>query len=379
MGGETSKQFLDLGGRSVLVRSVSCFDRHPMLQHIVVVLPPDDLSHADALVPKTAGPAQRAFVAGGETRQASVQAGMAALAAAGFDENAIILVHDAARPFISEGLITRAIAAADSHGAAVPGLPVADTIKLVTQDGTARETLDRAALRAIQTPQAFRFGLLREAHVSATASAGLDDAVLVEALGLPVHVFPGEADAFKLTTPDDLLRAQAVLQRSEALDSVTGTGFDVHAFGPGNHVTLAGVDIAHDHGLVGHSDADVGLHALTDAILGALGDGDIGQHFPPSDPQWRGAPSRIFLEDAVRRVRARGARLVHLDLTFLCEAPKIGPHRRAMVAAVSAIAGLAPERIGVKATTTERLGFTGRREGIAALATATVQLPRIEV
>jgi 2-C-methyl-D-erythritol 4-phosphate cytidylyltransferase/2-C-methyl-D-erythritol 2,4-cyclodiphosphate synthase len=239
------------------------------------------------------------------------------------------------------------------------------------------QTLDRTKLRTVQTPQVFAFAPVLDAHQRAAAS-GLenftDDAALAEWVGLKVAVFAGEAGNLKLTTPEDVARAER--DHAVALaDTRTGSGFDVHAFAPGDHVMLGGLKIPHERGLTGHSDADVALHALTDAVLGALAEGDIGTHFPPSDPQWRGASSDRFLGFAVERVRARGGRIAHLDLTIVCEAPRVGPHRDAMRARIAAIAGIEVDRVAVKATTSERLGFTGRGEGIAAMATATVRLP----
>ena len=313
-------------------------------------------------------------VHGGTTRQESVRAGLEALAPR---NPAIVLVHDAARPFASAQLVSRAIAAAARDGAAIPGLPVTDTVKTINADGRVAETLDRARLRAIQTPQAFAFAALLAAHRKADAAGRndfTDDAALAEWAGMSVSVFEGEAGNIKLTTAEDFIRAEA--KDLAALPDVrTGSGYDVHAFGAGDHVTLGGVRIPFERGLSGHSDADVALHALVDAILGALADGDIGAHFPPSDPQWRGASSDRFLAFAVERVRARGGRIAHLDITIVCEAPRIGPYRDAMRARIAEIANVTPDRVAVKATTSERLGFTGRGEGMVAFATATVRLP----
>jgi 2-C-methyl-D-erythritol 4-phosphate cytidylyltransferase/2-C-methyl-D-erythritol 2,4-cyclodiphosphate synthase len=313
-------------------------------------------------------------VSGGATRQASVRAGLEALVIHAPD---IVLVHDAARPFASAALIARAVHAAQETGAAIPALPVTDTIKRVAADGHISETLDRSQLRAVQTPQAFAFAPLLEAHRNAAAQGRddfTDDAALAEWAGIKVAMFAGESGNIKITTPEDFARSEA-LQFPALGDVRTGTGIDVHAFGAGDHVIIGGVRIPHTQALTGHSDADVGLHALTDAILGALADGDIGAHFPPSDPQWRGASSDRFLKFAVERVTARGGRIAHLDLTIVCEAPKIGPHRDALRSAIAGIAGLDIGRVAVKATTSERLGFTGRGEGIAAYATATIRLP----
>jgi 2-C-methyl-D-erythritol 4-phosphate cytidylyltransferase / 2-C-methyl-D-erythritol 2,4-cyclodiphosphate synthase len=310
---------------------------------------------------------------GGDTRQTSVRAGLEALAG---HHPAIVLVHDAARPFTSAALVSRAIAAG-AQGAAIPGVAMTDTIKEVDSAGHVVRTLDRTTLRGIQTPQAFAFDALLAAHRKAYAAGRedfTDDAALAEWAGMTVGVFAGEAGNVKLTTAEDFAAAQA--RELAALGDIrTGSGYDVHAFADGDHVWLGGVRISHERGVTGHSDADVGLHALVDAILGALADGDIGAHFPPSDPQWKGASSDRFLQFAVERVRQRGGRVVHLDLTVVCEAPKIGPHRDAMRARIAQIAGISIDRVGVKATTSEKLGFTGRREGIAAMATATIRLP----
>ncbi len=371
-GGTVPKQYHTLSGESVLRHTLRRFAHHPAVSEIQVVIHPDD---ADLYETASLGlPNLRPSVAGGASRQASVRAGLESLAAAAPD---IILVHDGARPFASDALIDRAVAAGADALAAIPVVPVTDTIKQVTADGQVCATPDRATLRAVQTPQVFDFAALLAAH-RAAAAAGItdltDDAAAMEWAGHPVATFPGDPDNVKLTTPADLARATH-RDLAACLDVRTGTGFDVHAFGPGDHVMLGGVAIPFDRGLDGHSDADVGLHALTDAVLGALADGDIGAHFPPSDPQWKGATSDRFLAFAVERVRARGGMIAHLDLTLICEAPKVGPHRDAIRAAIADITGVPLGRVSVKATTTERLGFTGRREGIAAMASATVRLP----
>jgi 2-C-methyl-D-erythritol 4-phosphate cytidylyltransferase/2-C-methyl-D-erythritol 2,4-cyclodiphosphate synthase len=288
-----------------------------------------------------------------------------------------VLVHDAARPFASPALIARAIAAAKQSGAGVPGLAISDTVKAVDSRGRIVQTVDRTRLRLVQTPQAFAFPALIAAHRKAAEAQRddfTDDAALAEWAGMEVSVFAGEETNIKLTTPDDFARAEARYAEAQG-DVRIGTGYDVHAFGPGDHVTLGGIRIPHTQALSGHSDADVALHALVDAILGALADGDIGAHFPPSDAQWRGASSDRFLSFAADRVRARGGRIAHLDVSFICEAPRIGPYRDAMRARIADIAGVAIDRVAVKATTNEKLGFIGRGEGIAALATATLRLP----
>ncbi len=370
-GGALPKQFRRIAGETLLEHALSAFAEAPKVAFVQPVIRPEDLALVRTL---TSGMNILAPVSGGPTRQASVRAGLEALLPRSPD---IVLIHDAARPFASANLIARAIEAAEKTGAAIPALPVTDTVKRVDQAGTVEATLDRDSIRLVQTPQAFAFPALLEAHQRAAAQGRndfTDDAALAEWAGMKVSVFAGEPGNIKLTTPEDFARAEAI--QSAALGDVrTGSGLDVHAFGPGDHVTLGGIRIPHSHSLTGHSDADVALHALTDAILGALADGDIGAHFPPSDPQWRGAPSDRFLAFAVERVRARGGRIAHLDLTIVCEAPRIGEHRDTMRASIARFAGIGIERVSVKATTSEKLGFTGRGEGIAAYATATVRLP----
>jgi 2-C-methyl-D-erythritol 4-phosphate cytidylyltransferase / 2-C-methyl-D-erythritol 2,4-cyclodiphosphate synthase len=370
-GGDLPKQFRPIGGESMLRRALSMFVEHDEVSAVQPVIREEDIARyrmaaaeLNVLLP--------AF--GGATRQCSVRAGLEALAAR---KPAIVLIHDAARPFASAELVSRAIAAAKQSGAAIPALPVTDTVKTVDAEGHVDKTLDRNTLRLVQTPQSFAFPALLEAHRRAAAAGRedfTDDAALTEWAGLKVSVFPGEPGNIKITNEGDFARAEA-MAFSTLGDVRIGTGIDVHAFGPGDHVTLGGIRIGHDSSLVGHSDADVALHALVDAILGALADGDIGEHFPPSDPQWRNASSDRFLAFAVERVKARGGGIAHLDLTLVCEIPKIGPYRDAMRAEIARLADIAIERVAVKATTSERLGFTGRGEGIAAYATATVRLP----
>src|SRR5271166_4137354 len=311
---------------------------------------------------------------GGATRQQSVLAGLETLAAAAPD---IVLIHDAARPFPSRDLVARAVEAANVHGAAAPGTPLSDTIKQVDAEGRVLATPPRASLRAVQTPQSFRFALILDAHRRAAVEGVgdlTDDVAVAEWAGAAAYVFEGDPANVKVTTMQDLCAAEARLMGA-ATEMRVGQGFDVHAFAPGDHVWLCGVRVPHTQALSGHSDADVGLHALADAIYGALAEGDIGAHFPPSDPQWKGAASDIFLAHAAALVRARGGFIAHLDATLICETPRVGPHRDAMRARIADIAGLDIGRVAVKATTTERLGFTGRSEGIACLSAATVRLP----
>jgi 2-C-methyl-D-erythritol 4-phosphate cytidylyltransferase/2-C-methyl-D-erythritol 2,4-cyclodiphosphate synthase len=344
---------------------------HPGIALVQAVIHPEDRALFDAA---SAGFAVLEPVLGGATRQASVRAGLEALRPHAPD---LVLVHDAARPFASPALIARGIAAARACGAAIPALPVGDTVKTVDRDGAVTGTIDRAQLRLVQTPQAFSFAALLDAHQRAHAAGRedfTDDAALAEWAGIKVGTFEGEAGNMKLTTADDFLRV-GTAELAALADVRTGSGYDVHAFADGDHVTLGGVRIPHKQGLSGHSDADVVLHALVDAILGALADGDIGVHFPPSDPQWRGASSDRFLAFAIERLRARGGRIAHLDVNLICEAPRIGPHRDAMRARIAEIAGIDITRVAVKATTSEKLGFIGRSEGMAAFATATIRLP----
>ncbi len=371
-GGTVPKQYRPVAGSPAIRATLSAFCGH---SHIDLVQPVIHRADADLFGAAQAGLGKLGKpVAGGATRQISVRYGLNALQGHAPE---LVLIHDAARPFLTGALIDRAIEAGRRHGAAVPGLAVADTVKLVDHDLAVTETLDRSRLRTVQTPQAFGFALIAEAHRRAEAAGRddfTDDAALAEWAGHRVSIFEGEAGNVKLTTNEDFARAE--LMRAAALTDIrTGNGFDVHAFADGDHVMLGGVRIPHRRGVTGHSDADVALHALVDAILGALSEGDIGQHFPPSDPQWRGASSDRFLAFACDRVRARGGIIGHLDVTIVCEAPRVSPHRDAMRERIAAIAGISTERVAVKATTSEKLGFTGRSEGIVAMATATVRLP----
>jgi 2-C-methyl-D-erythritol 4-phosphate cytidylyltransferase/2-C-methyl-D-erythritol 2,4-cyclodiphosphate synthase len=370
-GGDLPKQYRHVLGEPVIRSSLALFAGHDAIGFVQPVIHPDDAALFQAA---SAGLDLLPPVDGGALRQASVRAGLEALQAHGPD---LVLVHDAARPFASPALVTRAIAAARTSRAAVPAIGVADTVKTVDATGCVTDTIDRACVRLVQTPQAFGFATLLEAHRRAKAAGRddfSDDAALAEWAGVKVSTFEGEAGNVKLTTDEDFTRAETA--GLAALGDVrTGFGFDVHQFGDGDHVVLGGVRIPHRRGLSGHSDADVVLHALVDAILGALAEGDIGVHFPPTDPRWRGASSDRFLAFAVERVRARDGRIAHLDATIVCEAPRIGPHRDAMRARIAEIAGIPIERVGVKATTSEKMGFTGRGEGLAAFANATVRLP----
>jgi 2-C-methyl-D-erythritol 4-phosphate cytidylyltransferase/2-C-methyl-D-erythritol 2,4-cyclodiphosphate synthase len=369
------KQYAPLAGVPVLAHSLRALCSHPQIDAVLTVIHEDDRSLYEA----AARPFGKRFaepVAGGATRQESVRLGLEALTATPPRQ---VLIHDAARPLLTADLVTRLIAALGEAPGAIAAEPLADTLKRGAPDGTIAATVERDQLWRAQTPQAFHFEPILEAHRRAARekmTSFTDDAGLAEWAGLPVKLVASSSLNMKLTTAQDIALAERILApQARMLETRTGSGFDVHAFCEGDHVWLGGVKIAHDRGLSGHSDADVALHALTDAILGAIGDGDIGEHFPPTDPEWRGAPSRIFLEDAVRRVRERGGRVANVDITLLCEAPKIGPHRPAMRAAIAEILGLDAARVGIKATTTEGLGFLGRREGIAALASATIVTP----
>ena len=332
---------------------------------LVVVVAPGSESLAEEAL---AGLAGWSAVAGAATRAASVQAGLAAL---GAGAEARVLIHDAARPFLEAATIERVLAALETHEAALPVLPVADSLRRGA-DGVMGEPVSRDGLWLAQTPQGFRLGAIRAAYAAwPDESPPTDDVEVARAAGRTVAMVPGDPRLMKLTWPEDFAMAEALLPRRTRV----GQGFDAHRWGPGSSVWLCGVEIAHDQTLIGHSDADAGLHALTDAILGAMGDGDIGDHFPPSDPQWKGASSDRFLSHAVERLRARGGRLVNVDVTLICERPKVKPHRQAMRERLAALLSLPLDAVSVKATTTEAMGFTGRGEGLAAQAIATVDLP----
>jgi 2-C-methyl-D-erythritol 4-phosphate cytidylyltransferase / 2-C-methyl-D-erythritol 2,4-cyclodiphosphate synthase len=365
------KQYRTIGGNTVIFRAMEPFCIHPLVFAVQPVLNPDDTALFNEAARRLR---HQPPTAGGATRQASVHAGLEALAA---QEPDIVLIHDAARPFVSQALISRAIDAASRTGAAIPVIPVTDTVKLVDAGGNIEATPERARLRVAQTPQAFRFDVILDAHRRAARdgrSEFTDDAAIAEWAGLTVATFEGDAANMKLTTPEDFVREEARLA-SLLGDIRTGTGYDVHAFGAGDHVMICGVRVPHTKGFLAHSDGDVGLHALVDAILGALADGDIGSHFPPSDAQWKGASSDRFLKYAADHVTARGGRIANLEVTLICERPKIGPLRDTMRARIAEIADVDVSRVAVKATTSERLGFTGREEGIAATASATIRLP----
>jgi 2-C-methyl-D-erythritol 4-phosphate cytidylyltransferase/2-C-methyl-D-erythritol 2,4-cyclodiphosphate synthase len=357
-----------LAGQPVLRRTVEVFQATPGIDHIQVVISPSDEGHYRAAVEGLGLPTP---VAGGASRQQSVLNGLEALALQAPD---LVAIHDAARPFVRVSDIIGCLEALrPGIDGAVLGVPVADTLKKVNEAGVLAGTVSRSGLWRAQTPQIFRFAELLAAHRAAAslaaheASALTDDAAVAERAGLRVVMVEGHEDNRKITTAGDM---------GPTMETRTAFGFDVHGFAAGSQVMLGGIAIPHSQALAGHSDADVALHALTDALLGTISAGDIGKHFPPSDPQWRGASSDRFLRHAVDLLAAAGGRIVHLDLTLICEAPRIGPHREAMVESIARIAGVERDRVSVKATTTEGLGFTGRREGIAAQAVATVEVPR---
>ena len=374
-GGAYPKQYALAGGTPVLARTVGVFLDARSIDLVSVVIGPQDRSPYEQAIGHLVGaPAFGKLtspIIGGDTRQASVLSGLRALVPFTPDR---VLIHDAVRPFVTLDLIERVLTALAKTPGAIAAMPLADSLKRADPEQRIAGSIERANLWRAQTPQAFRFSDIVSAH-EAAARAGktgiTDDAAVAEWAGLAVTLVEASESNRKLTTPEDLAMIQDV---PPLLDVRTGQGFDVHRFASGDHVWLCGVRIPHDYALEGHSDADVGLHALTDALLGAIGEGDIGEHFSNTGPRWKGAASHLFLSDAAQRVRARGGTVTNVDVTLLCEAPKISPHRDAMRTRIADILGMAVGRVAVKATTTEGLGFIGRREGIAALATATVIL-----
>lgn len=367
-GGGIPKQWQILAGRPVLAHTLAAFAGRADIARIVLALHPDDLDRAAPLL----GP-RVTCVTGGADRAASVRQALRALVGT---DTTRVLIHDGARPLVSDAVISRVLGALESAQAAAPAVAVTDA--LWRGDAVVTGTLPREGLFRAQTPQGFAFPAILAAHEAHPGNAP-DDVEVARAAGLGVAIVGGDEDNLKLTWPDDFARAERLLaartSRGPVMDIRTGNGFDVHRFGPGDHVWLCGLRIAFSNGLQGHSDADVGMHALTDAIYGALAIGDIGQHFPPSDPQWKGAASHIFLTHAITLAREGGFALTHVDVTLICEEPKIGPHADAMRAELARLLGIDMSRVSVKATTTERLGFTGRGEGIAASATATLVRP----
>ena len=358
-GGDLPKQWQVVAGRPVAAWTLAAFARHPRIDHVLMVVHPDDRALA---------PDGVETVAGGATRAASVRAGLEALAGRGIDK---VLIHDVARACVDAGVIDAVLGALDTSEGAAPGLAVTDALWRGADHVTGTESRD--GLYRAQTPQGFRFDAILAAHRAHPGDAA-DDVAVARAAGIGVMITRGSEDNIKITQPGDFARAAAILEGRQmtAPDIRLGNGYDVHRFGPGDHVMLCGLRVPHDRALQGHSDADVGMHAITDAIYGALAMGDIGRHFPPGDPQWKGAESHIFLRHAVELARDRGFAVSNIDCTLICERPKIGPHADAMQQALADITGIEAGRISVKATTSERLGFTGREEGIAAIATATL-------
>ncbi len=371
LGGDGGpKQYRTVGNKSVLQRTIDCFVSHPQIDLIQVVIHSDD----HELYSKSVEPDKKLLkpVFGGASRQASCKAGTDAIAC---HNCATVLIHDAARPFLSPAVISNVLDGVSSGTCSLPAVAVADTLKNANADGHVASTLERNNLYLAQTPQGFVCKEIHKAHAQALA-AGLDDftddAAVAEWAGLRVKLVSGDRNNFKITTQNDLDAARERVEMTTMMisDVRTGSGYDVHTLGPGDRVILCGIEIPHSQSLQGHSDADVGLHALTDALLGTIGEGDIGSHFPPSDPKWKGASSDQFLKHAVNLVSQAGGMITNLDVTLVCEAPKIGPHREAMRNRVAEICGIELQRVSVKATTNERIGFIGREEGIAALASA---------
>ena len=364
-GSELPKQYHLLAGMAVMRRSLLAFMDHPEVTAVQAVIHPN---HHDLYDQAVRGLALPVPVDGGATRQGSVFNGLESLASRAAEAPSTVLIHDAARPLVDHGVISRVLAALETSPGDVPALAVADTLKR-GDDQFVETTVDRQGLWRAQTPQGFRYQEILDAHRQAGGEELTDDAAVAERAGLAVAIVEGSEDNVKVTRPGDMIRAERLLGAGEAR---TGLGFDVHRFGPGDHVMLCGVAVPHEFGLEGHSDADVGLHAVTDALLGAIGEGDIGTHFPPSDPQWKGTESDVFVRHAGELIAAKGGRISNIDVTLVCEQPKIGPHRAAMIKRMADILTISEHRISIKATTTERLGFTGRGEGIAAQAVATV-------
>lgn len=373
---EPAKQYRMLAGKTVIQRTLDAFSQHPEITTIIVAIGSDDHQYCTHTLEESTK--QIHFITGGASRQESVFAGLTALIQHSPD---YVLIHDAVRPFVTTDIITRNIKALTSHQAILTAIPIHDTIKKGNAQGQIIETIDRSHTQLAQTPQSFHFSLILSAHQKADSHQKTDftdDAAIAEWAGMNVHVVEGHRDNIKLTRPEDFnmteqrLIMETLLARGEAR---TGIGYDVHALGEGNSVTLCGVEIPHNKSLQGHSDADVALHALTDAILGAIGEGDIGEHFPPSNMQWKGMSSDHFLKDAINRVTLKKGKISHLDVQIIAELPKISPHREAMRQSIATICDLPLHRVGVKATTNEKLGFIGRGEGIAAYAVATIRLP----
>lgn len=372
------KQYRHLRGEPVLTHTLRVLLDVLSVDQVQVVIHSDDEALYQDAISGFDLNARRKLLPptfGAETRSGTVRNGLRALGSR--SDETIVLIHDAARPFVSAALIDRAIERSREYGPAIPVLPVTDTVKRIGTDETVLETLDRRTLRTVQTPQAFPIAIIRAAHDEAARQSRddfTDDGALIEWQNLPLATFPGDPANIKLTTAEDFSVAQTRMSRHPPLLTRVATGYDVHAFGPGDHIWLCGVKVPHSHGVIAHSDGDVALHALCDAIFGIMSDGDIGVHFPPSDERWRGASSDQFLAFACERLAGRGGILDHVDISIVCERPKIGLFREAMRQRIASITALQPDQVGLKATTSERLGFTGRSEGLAALATVTARL-----
>ncbi|MDE0392575.1 MAG: bifunctional 2-C-methyl-D-erythritol 4-phosphate cytidylyltransferase/2-C-methyl-D-erythritol 2,4-cyclodiphosphate synthase [Rhodospirillales bacterium] len=384
VGGPLPKQYRSLAGGTVLGHSVRRFATHPRVGTVRVVINPADRQLYDGALLENGGAEAGALlapVAGGETRQESVRNGLESLADAPPD---LVLIHDGARPLVSDAVIDGALDALAGHDGALPALAVSDSLKRAAPGSAlVAGAVPREGLWRAQTPQGFRYPAILDAHRAAAGAALTDDAAVAERAWLSVALTAGDEDNLKITTEQDFARAERIMAAQGesavspaiALETRVGMGFDVHRFGPGDHLMLGGVAVPHDRGVVSHSDGDVVLHAIVDAVLGAMAAGDIGSHFPPSDDTWRDADSAHFVNHTLAMLRKRGGHLSHVDVTVICQRPRIGPHRQAILARLAEVLGLAPARISLKATTTERLGFTGRGEGIAAQAVATVRLP----
>jgi 2-C-methyl-D-erythritol 4-phosphate cytidylyltransferase / 2-C-methyl-D-erythritol 2,4-cyclodiphosphate synthase len=365
-GAGEPKQFRPLLGRPVLVWSAALLARRVVPGGLVIVAAPEQFDRVAALAP------QAVLAPGGQTRTQSVRAGLAALGAVNPD---VVLIHDAARPGLTDAVIDRVLEALRLAPAAAPYAPGADSLRQIDAEGRLLACPPREGLVRVQTPQGFTYSAIVDAYAALAAEAEVtDDLEVAHHFGLAARLVPGAQSLQKLTLPEDFAMLEALLSPPAAIARI-GAGFDAHRFGPGDHVVLCGVKIPHTAGLLGHSDADAPWHALTDALLGAVGAGDIGDHFPPTDPQWKGAPSRVFLAHARDLVQARGGQIVNVDLTIICEAPRVKPHRAALRQSTAEVLGLALDRVSVKATTTEEMGFTGRREGLAAMANVSVLAP----
>ena len=367
-GGDIPKQYQKLGSEMVLTRTIRSLLASAAINRVVVVVDRKMSDFYDQAVNSIADPRLAPPVSGGDSRRASVLAGLRSLEG---DEPDRVLIHDAARPFVTPQVIDRVLAKLEHYPAAFAALPVVDALWR-TENGQVTSATPREDLWRAQTPQGFHFDRILKAHLAHEGPAS-DDVAVAHGAGMEVAVVPGDGNNFKITLPQDFERAKKLLETP--MDVRTGQGFDVHAFDPGDHVTLCGIEIPFEKTLAGHSDADVAMHAITDALFGALAEGDIGRWFPPTEAAWKGAASHIFLEKAVERVAARGYRISNIDCTIICERPKVGPLADAMQARIAEITGIAPDRVGIKATTSEKLGFTGRGEGIAAMASATLVSP----